>query len=185
MSFENFPTGNIPDQKPLPKKRNYTNYNYKPILLTVLIATLLGTWGYVIWDKNNSSKQSQNLSMQLTASDSSKNDLQRELNTAVMSLDMLKSSNAKADSLLVTKDQEIQDLKSRIQKIINDKNATSSQLAQARGLIMKLKGNIETYTAAIEKLKGENIQLNEQKRVITEERDFVRKNYDSAKVVIK
>ncbi|MEJ7674801.1 MAG: hypothetical protein WKF59_19425 [Chitinophagaceae bacterium] len=185
MSFENFPTGNIPDQKPLPKKRNYSNYNYKPILLGVLIAALLGTWGYVIWDKNNSGNQSQYLSMQLTASDSSKNDLQTELNNAVMSLDMLKSSNAKADSLLVTKDKEIQDLKSRIQKIINDKNASSSQLAQARRLIMQLKGNIETYTAAIEKLKGENIQLSEQKRVITEERDFVRKNYDSAKVVIK
>ena len=42
--------------------------------------------------------------MQLGTSDSSKNDLQLELNNAVMSLDMLKSTNARADSLLKTKE---------------------------------------------------------------------------------
>jgi hypothetical protein len=182
MSFENFPTGNIPEQKPAPKKRNY---NYKGILLAVLIAALAGTWAYLVWDKSKSNEQKQQLSMQLTTSDSSKNDLQRELNDAVMSLDMLKSTNARADSLLRTKDKDIQDLKTRVQKIINDKNATGSQLAEARRLIKQLKGNIETYTAEIEKLKNDNIQLTEEKRVVTVERDVVRKNFDSAKTVIK
>jgi len=182
MSFENFPTGNIPEQKPVVKNHNY---NYKGILLGVLIAALAGTWAYMIWDKSNASDKKQQLTMQLTTSDSSKNDLQRELNNAVMSLDMLKSTNARADSLLSTKDKDIQDLKSRIQKIINDKNATGSQLAEARRLIKQLKGNIETYTAEIEHLKNENIQLTEEKRVVTEERDVVRRNYDSANTVIK
>src|SRR5687767_3260801 len=121
MSYENFPAGNIPEQKPTPAKRNY---NYKGILLGVLIAALAGTWGYMIWDKSKSSKQEQHLTTQLTTSDAAKNDLQRELNEAVMNLDMLKSTNAKAESLLKDKDKEIQDLKNRIQKIINDKNAT-------------------------------------------------------------
>lgn len=182
MSFENFPTPNIPEQKPVPPKRNY---NYKGILVGVLLAALVGTWGYLIWDKSKSSDQSQRLAMQLNSSDSSKNDLQRELNDAVMSLDMLKSTNARADSLITSKDKEIQDLKAKVQKIINDKNATGSQLAEARRLIKQLKGNIETYTAEIEKLKNDNIQLTEEKRVITVERDVVRKNFDSAKTVIK
>jgi hypothetical protein len=150
-----------------------------------LIAALAGTWAYLVWDKSKSNEQKQQLSMQLTTSDSSKNDLQRELNDAVMSLDMLKSTNARADSLLRTKDKDIQDLKTRVQKIINDKNATGSQLAEARRLIKQLKGNIETYTAEIEKLKNDNIQLTEEKRVVTVERDVVRKNFDSAKTVIK
>lgn len=183
MSFENFPTGNIPEQKPAVTKKR--TYNYKGILLGVLIAALAGTWAYMIWDKSKSNQQSQQLSMQLTSSDSSKNNLQRELNDAVMSLDMLKSTNATADSLLRTKDKDIQELKTKIQKIINDKNATAAQLAQARGLIKQLKGNIETYTAEIEKLKNENIQLTEEKRTITVERDVVRKHFDSAKTVIK
>jgi len=182
MNFENFPTANIPEQKPKLAKRNY---NYKGILLAVLIAALVGTWVYLIWDKSNTNNQKQQLSTRLTITDSSKNDLQRELDQAVMSLDMLKSTNAKADSLLKTKDKDIQDLKGKVQKIINDKNATASQLAQARVMIKQLKNNIETYTAEIEKLKNENIQLAEQKRVVTVERDVVRKNYDSAKTVIK
>ncbi len=182
MSFENFPTPNIPEQKPLPKKRNY---NYKGLVLGLLIAALAGTWAYVIWDKSKSNQQSQQLAMQLGTSDSSKNDLQLELNNAVMSLDMLKSTNARADSLLKTKDKDIQDLKARVQKIINDKNASGAQLAEARRLIKQLKGNIETYTAEIEKLKNDNLQLTEEKRVVTVERDVVRKNFDSAKTVIK
>ncbi|MCW3092253.1 MAG: hypothetical protein JWP81_3322 [Ferruginibacter sp.] len=182
MSFENFPTSNIPEQKPAPQKRAY---NYKGILLGVLLAALAGTWAYLIWDKSKSNEQAQHLSMQLTTSDSSKNDLQRELNQAVMNLDMLKSTNLKAEELLKTKDKDIQDLKQRIQKIINDKNATAAQLREARSLINQLKGNIETYAAEIEKLKNENLTLTEEKRVITVERDVVRKNYDSATVVIK
>ena len=182
MSFENFPTGTVPEQKPTAKKRNL---NYKTILLGVLIAALAGTWGYMIWDKSRSNKQEQQLSTQLTTSDAAKNDLQRELNEAVMNLDMLKSTNAKAEELIKSKDKDIEDLKQKIQKIINDKNATASQLAQARKLIKQLKGNIEMYAAEIEKLKNENTQLTEEKRVITVERDAVRKNYDSATVVIK
>lgn len=182
MSYENFPAGNIPEQKPTPTKRNY---NYKGILLGVLIAALAGTWGYLVWDKSKSSKQENHLTSQLTTSDAAKNDLQRELNEAVMNLDMLKSTNAKAESLLKDKDKEIQDLKNRIQKIISDKNATASQLAQARNMIKQLKGNIEMYAAEIEKLKNDNMVLTEENRVITVERDVVRRNYDSATTVIK
>lgn len=182
MSFENFPTGNIPEQKTTIKK---SNINYKGILLGVLIAALAGSWAYMILDKKKTSEQKQQLSVKLTTTDSAKNDLQRELNEAVMNLDMLKSSNSKAEELLKTKDKDIENLKQRIQKIISDKNATASQLAEARGLIKQLKGNIETYAAEIEKLKNDNTQLTEEKRVITVERDAVRKNYDSATVVIK
>lgn len=105
MSFENFPASNIPEQqKPVPKKRNI---NYKGILVGVLITALAGTWAYMIWDKSKTNDQKQQLSMQLTTSDSSKNDLQRELNEAVMNLDMLKSTNTQAEALLKTKDKDI------------------------------------------------------------------------------
>lgn len=181
MSFENFPTGSIPEQKPVIKKRNY---NYRNILFGVLIVALVGTWVYLIWDKSKSNQQKQQLSMQLSATDASKKDLQGELNEAVMNLDMLKSSNAKAESLLKTKDKDIEDLKQRIEKILNDKNANGSQLALARGLIKQLKANIQTYAAEVEKLKGENVALTEEKRVVTEDRDVIRKHFDSAKTVI-
>ena len=179
MSFENFPAAQTRDEKPAPKKNDY-----RTILTGGLLVALLGTWGYIIWDKNKTNQKTQELTTQITTSDSSKNELQREFNDATMRLDILKTSNSRADSLIKTKDKDIRDLKQKIQKIINDKNATSSQLAQAKNLIKQLKGNIETYTAEIEKLKNDNNQLTEEKRVITVERDVVRKNFDSAKTVI-
>ncbi len=181
MSYENFPNSNLPDEKNVVVKNN----NNRNILTGILIVTLLATWGYIIYDKNKTKQEKQDLTTQIVNSDSSKNELQRELNDAALRLDVLKTSNVKADSLLKTKDKDIQDLKSRVQTIINNKNATAAQLAEARRLIAELKGNIETYTAQIEELKTQNTQLTQEKEQVTQERDIVRKNYDSANQVIK
>ena len=107
------------------------------------------------------------------------------MDDAALRLDVLKTSNVKADSLLKTKDKDIDDLRGRVQKILNDKNATSAQLAEAKRLVAQLKGNIETYVAEIESLKAENVQLTEEKRIVTEQRDMVQKGLDSAGNVIK
>jgi small-conductance mechanosensitive channel len=181
MSYENFPESNVPEEKTVVVKNN-TNRN---VLTGILIVALLATWGYIIYDKNKTKQEKQDLTAQIVNSDSSKNELQRELNDAALRLDMLKTSNVKADSLLKTKDKDIQDLKNRVQKILNDKNATAAQLAEARRLVAELKGNIETYTAQIEELKNQNTQLTQEKQQVTQERDVANKNYDSASQVIK
>ena len=148
------------------------------MLFRSLLVALLGTWGYIIWDKNKTNQKTQELTTQITTSDSSKNELQREFNDATMRLDMLKTSNARADSLIRTKDKDIEDLKVKVQSILNNKNATASQLAEARSMITQLKTNIDTYTAEIEKLQGEKVKLTEEKRVVTEEKEAVTKNYE-------
>ena len=180
MSYENFPESNEAERNTVVK--NNTGRN---VLTAILVIALLGTWGYIIYDKNKTRQEKDELTTQIVNSDSSKNELQRELDDAALRLDMLKTSNVKADSLLKTKDKDIQALKSRVQAILNDKNATSAQLAEARRLIAQLKGNIDTYTAEIESLKLQNTQLTEEKRVVTQERDSVKRNYDSANQVIQ
>lgn len=180
MSFENFPAGTEPQQQPAPKKNDY-----RTILTGGLLVALLGTWGYIIWDKNKTNQKTQELTTQVSTSDSAKNEIQRELNDATMRLDMLKTTNARADSLIKTKDKDIDDLKIKIQTVLNNKNATATQLAEARAMIAQLKSNIDTYTAEIQKLQGEKVKLTEEKRAVTEERDVVTKNYDSAKTVLK
>ncbi|MEO8568161.1 MAG: hypothetical protein ABI419_03470 [Ginsengibacter sp.] len=180
MSYENFPNSNVPEEKPV-----VTNNNNRNILTAILVIILLGTWGYIIWDKNKNKQEKQELTSQIVESDSSKNEMQRELNDAALRLDMLKTSNSKADSLLRTKDKDIESLKSRVQSILNNKNATQAELAEARRLISQLKGNIETYTAEIESLKTANNQLTQEKRLVTIDRDVQKKNYDSATTVIK
>ncbi|HEV8080532.1 MAG TPA: hypothetical protein VGP43_07465 [Chitinophagaceae bacterium] len=180
MSFENFPTEPELEQRPSPPKKNY-----QTILLGGLLIALLGTWGYIIWDKNKTNQKTQELTTQLTTSDSVKNELQSEFNDATMRLDMLKTSNAKADSLIQSKDRDVEDLKTQIRNILSDADATEAQLSTARKMITQLKDNIDVYTAEIEKLKGEKVKLTEEKRIVTEERDVVTKNFDSAKTVIK
>ena len=170
MSYENFPNSNVPEEKLVVKNNNNRN-----ILTGILIVALLATWGYIIYDKNKTKQEKQDLTAQIVNSDSSKNELQRELNDAALRLDVLKTSNVKADSLLKTKDKDIQDLKNRVQTILNNKNATAAQLAEARRLIAELKGNIETYTAQIDSLKVQNMQLTEEKRQVTKNAMWLRK----------
>src|SRR5476649_812380 len=136
MSYENFPSSDAPEEKTVVVKNN-SNRN---ILTGILIVALLATWGYIIYDKNKTKQEKQDLTTQIVNSDSSKNELQRELNDAASKLDELKTSNVKADSLLKTKDKDIQDLKNKIQTILNDKNATTEQLAEAKRLVAELKG---------------------------------------------
>ena len=188
MSLENFPkdSSNDPERRATELRNpDNNNSNLRNILIAGLIAALLGTWGYIIWDKSKNKEEKEQLTTQVVAADSSKNELQRELNDAAMRLDMLKTTNSKADSLLKTKDNDIQALRSRVQTILNKQNATAAELVEARRLINTLKGNIENYTAEIEKLQGQNIQLTEEKRVVTQERNTIRRNFDSAKSVIK
>ena len=180
MSYENFP-----ESQPEGEKVTVKNNNGRNILTALLIIALLGTWGYIIFDKNKNRQKEQDLTSQIVNSDSAKNELQRELDDAAQRLDALKTSNVKADSLLKTKDKDVEALQARVRSIIHDKNATSAQLAEAKRLIAQLKGNIETYTAQIDSLTVANTQLTETNRVVTGQRDVAQKNYDSANTVIK
>ena len=159
MSYENFPDSEKSDE--IVVKQSNTGRN---ILMGALVVLLLGTWGYIIYDKNITKQETDTLSAQIVNSDSAKNELQRELDDAALRLDALKTSNVKADSLLKTKNKDIEDLRGRVQLILNDKNATQAQLAEAKRLIAQLKGNIETYIAEIESLKAENTQLTKEKK---------------------
>ncbi len=181
MSYENFPENENARETEVVKKNN----SGRNILTAILVIALLATWGYIIFDKNKTRQEKQDLTTQIVNSDSSKNELQRELDDAALRLDALKTSNVKADSLLKTKDKDIDALRARVQSIINNRNATKEQLAEAQRLIAQLKGNIEMYTAQIDSLQNANAQLTETNRVVTQQRDVVRHSYDSANQVIQ
>ena len=180
MDYENFPKKEVVEDTKIKNNNNGRN-----MLTAILVIALFGTWGYIIYDKSKTREKEDVLTAQVISGDSAKSQLQQELNDATLRLDALKTSNAQADSLIQTKNAEISDLQSRVQKILNDKNASASQVSEARRLIAQLKGNIETYSAEIETLKAQNMQLTEEKNVVTQQRDVMQKNYDSASDVIK
>ncbi|PSL47708.1 hypothetical protein CLV51_102565 [Chitinophaga niastensis] len=152
-----------------PRSRNGLIYG-------ILIAALAGTWIYMLYDKNKSSEQITQKTTQIDSISSSRDALQQEYNAANARLDDLISQNTRMDSLVKTKDKEIQDMKARISSILTNKNATQAQLAEAHRLIEQLKSNIEGYTQTIERLEGEKI-------VLAGERDVARKERDSVSTV--
>lgn len=181
MAFENFPSAETtPSQLQQPKKSDWRTF-----LLIGLVIALLGTWGYIIWDKSKTKETLVLKEAQYGAVVTEKDTLQTLLDEATMRFDMLKTSNAKKDSSITIKDREISEKKARIQSLLSKANATKEELAEAKRLITSLNTDIQGYQAQIEALKGQNIQLTQEKEVVTQEKIKVQQNLDSAKTVIK
>lgn len=98
-------------------------------------------------------------------------------------MDEMTGKNAKLDSLLKRDDADISAKKNRIASILKKEHATEAELAEAHNLIAQLNGQIDGYIAEIEKLKGENLQLSQDKATVTQQRDQVQHTYDSVNVV--
>lgn len=183
MAFENFPETEKTSHTVVtpPQKKN----NLRTILTGVLIAALLGTWGYIIYDKNNTKETIAQKETVIASTSTQRDELQKELADATMRYDMLKTSNSKKDSSISAQDRDIAEKRQRIQTLLNKSNATQKELAEARSMIASLNGDISTYRAQVEVLEGQKMVLTQQKRTVMAERDRVIKDYDSATTVIK
>jgi len=182
MAFENFPQSERTekDDVPVPAKNNPRN-----ILTIALVIALLGTWGYIIWDKNKV-KEKDAAQQNLIATTSNQRDLlQKELEDATSRYDNLKTTNSRKDSAITSKDRDIEEKKARIRQLLSNVNAKESELREAKSLIASLNGDIDGYKKEIEVLQGQNTQLTQEKAVVTEERNKVQRDFDSAQNVIK
>lgn len=159
MSSTNYPSATPPPQEP--KKDN------RGLIYGVLIAALLGTWGYIIFDKSRTKEVIQQKDVQYAALDSSKNMVAKEYEEALLRLDGMTSSNSRLDSLVKSKDKELDGLKGRIKTLVGKQNATAADLKEARTLISELNGKIDGYLIEIERLQAENQQLTVDKQNLT------------------
>lgn len=162
MSASNYPSASSQSQPP--KKDN------RGIIYGVLIAALLGTWGYIIYDKSKTKEVIQQKDVQYASLDSVRNQLLTDYQAAEIRLDKMTSENTKLDSLVKTRDKDVTSMRSRIKTLINKQNATAADLAEARKLINQLNGKIEEYVLEIERLQGENQQLTADKQQLTTEK---------------
>ncbi len=183
MAFENFPPA-----EPNPNAAN--NYNrpkkdWRTFLSIILVIALLGTWAYIIWDKSQTKDILQQRDNQIKSVVTEKDTLQSLLDEATNRYDNLKTTNAKKDSTITIKDRDIASKKAQIQALLSKKNATASELKQAKDMIASLNTDITDYKAQVETLKGQNVVLTQEKEVVTQERNKVKQDFDSAKTVIK
>lgn len=173
MSYSNYPSANPQESTPSAPKKDS-----RSLIYGLLIAALLGTWGYIIWDKSKTKEMTTQLQAQLSTSDSSKSAIQSEYNSALQRLDELTSMNASMDSLVKTKNGEIANMKSRIQTLLNKQNKTAADLAEAKRLINDLNEKISGYVVEVETLRGENLQLRTEKQELTSQKEALKVQYD-------
>jgi uncharacterized phage infection (PIP) family protein YhgE len=149
-----------PSQQPPQKNNTKTIYG-------ILIALLVGTWGYIVFDKSKTKETIDQQKTQIVTVTSSKDSILQEFNNASARLDSLSGSNVKLQGALAQKNDEILKMKANIRSILNKKNATASELAEAKKMIADLNTQIDGYKTEIEKLKGENQQLTAQNTQLT------------------
>ena len=184
MAFENYPETDQTSLKQttvIPEKKN----NLRAILTGALLVGLLATWGYIIYDKNQTKETIDQKETMIATTSTQRDQLQKELEDAAMRYDVLKTSNSKKDSSITVKDREIDEKKTRIQQLLSKANATQSELAEAKRLISSLNGDIDGYKEQVAVLQQQKTQLISEKAVVISQRDRVQRNYDSSTLVIK
>lgn len=163
MSYTNEPTPTpMPTPRPAPKGDN------RKLVYGALVVLLLGTWGYIIYDKSESKNELTQLQSQFTNVDSARNSIQLEYNDALARMDSLTGDNAQLQGSLAERKTEIDKLKSEIRGILKEKNG---DLSKAKAKINELNGKINDLLTEVEKLRGENEQLTASNQQLTTERD--------------
>jgi peptidoglycan hydrolase CwlO-like protein len=162
MSYANHPSANNPSPNPQPRKDN------RAIIYGVLVAALLGTWGYIIYDKSKSNEQITQLQASYTNVDSARNALQDEYNGVLSRMDSLTGSNTELSGKLSERQAEIEKLKLEIKSELKKKNG---DLSRAKSLIAQLQTKVTDLLAEVERLQGENQTLTVNNQQLTAERD--------------
>lgn len=146
------------------------------LLIGLLVAALLGTWAYILWSKNSGSGSNNTSNTEMATAMSESDSLRQMFNLAEMRLDSITGANNTLRGEKTVLQKEIDDRKSEISKILNDKNATAADLGRARKLIGELNGQIGRLEAQVAQLRGENQELTVRNTHLTSEKEVLTQN---------
>ncbi|NCT94738.1 MAG: hypothetical protein GXC72_09965 [Chitinophagaceae bacterium] len=142
----------------------------RKVIYGILIVALLATWGYIIYDKSQTRETVTLLETRIENVDSARNAIQQEFLEVSAKADSLTQTNIQLQGALADRSSEIQKLKGNISSILKKKNASDTELAQAKQMINELNGKVDGLFAEIEKLKGENQQLTSANQQLSAEK---------------
>jgi peptidoglycan hydrolase CwlO-like protein len=141
-----------------PSKENPKKKNLIILLLSIALA---GSWGYFLWDQSNKKDTITTQSTTIETLGNEKAAIQQEFDQALARLDSVNTNNTLLQEQLSERQKEIEQSKSAIRKILNDRNATQKELAQARSMVTELNTRIANLEAEVTRLTGENQALTE------------------------
>jgi len=170
MTNTNYPSATPQNEPPRQNKGN------KGLLIGILVAALLGTWGYLLWDKNNSGEKLQLSTTQGESYMSQRDSLKLMYDEAEMRLDSITGANNNLQGEKSDLQKQTEANKAEIKRILNDKNSTVADLKRAQGMI----GNLNTQIAGLEqevaRLNGENQELTANNQQLGAEKTVLEQN---------
>ena len=162
-----------------PKKDN------RGTIIIALVIALIASWGYFLYSNNKTNNLITEKDAQYTVLDSTKNAIQKEYDDAVVRLEEMTKTNSSLDSLVKTKDTEMEALKGKFRNLVNKQNATAKDLADAKSLVGELNGRINQYIQEIERLQAENQQLSTDKANLTSEKKVLEQDLNTTQIAKK
>jgi predicted nucleic acid-binding Zn-ribbon protein len=163
MSTTNYPSA-TPQSQP-PKK------DFKNLVIGLLAAGFLGTWGYLLWNNNKQEQVQQSQQTQIAKVTDEKGTLQKNFDDALVRLDSLTGTNNRLQSQLTGANSDIARKKAEIRSILGKRNATAAELNRAKSLINELNGKISDLEKQVADLTTQNTQLTADKTQLTADKD--------------
>ena len=173
MTNTNYPSA-TPNEPRTPNRGN------KNLLIGILAAGLLGTWGYLLYDKNKSGETLQVAQTQSENYMTQRDSLKLLYDDAEMRLDSITGANNNLQGEKSTLQKQIDANKSEIRRILNDKNATAADLKRARTMISDLNNQIASLEAEVSRLTGENQELTANNTQLTTEKQVLEQNLQTS-----
>jgi uncharacterized phage infection (PIP) family protein YhgE len=163
MSTTNYPSA-TPQSQP-PRK------DFKNLIIGILAAGFLGTWGYLLWNNNKQEQVQQQQQTQIAKVTDEKGQLQKNFDDALVRLDSLTGSNNKMQGQLNERQTEIGKLKNQIRGILKKEKLTEAEKKKADDLIKELNDKISNLEQEVARLTTENQQLTADKTQLTSEKE--------------
>lgn len=180
MTNTNYPSASTPTPTQAPKSNNSKN-----IIIGLLAAGLLGSWGYLLWDKNKSGEKINEQQTQISSLSVEKTDIQRDFDQALARLDSVTGANNSLSGenaqLKAQYQKDIDSKKAEIRSILNKKNASDAELKKARTMIAELNDKITGLEAEVAKLTGENQELTAANTSLKQEKSDLETNLATTK----
>jgi hypothetical protein len=171
MSTTNYPSATPQNQ---PQKKDFKN-----LVIGILAAGFLGTWGYLLWNNNKQEQVQQQQQTQIAKVTDEKGQLQKNFDDALVRLDSLTGTNNKMQGQLNERQTEIGKLKTQIRGILKKEKLSEEEKKKAEDLIKDLNDKISNLEQEVARLTQENQQLTQNNTQLTQDKEKLTQDLQS------
>ena len=140
----NYPSAS-PQSQP-PKK------DYKNLVIGLLAAGFLGTWGYLLWNNNKQEQVQTQQQAQISKVTDEKGQLQKNFDDALVRLDSLTGTNNKLTATVNERDGQVANLKKQIRSLLSKNHLTKEEEQKAQSLIKELNDKVSNLEQQVAQL---------------------------------